>query len=81
VERTRPLWLSELRTLRITNGESKSHVVRAESGSEATLSFVETVAVSCSHSLLAAAGSSGSKLSLDDPSWFTPTADVWVSSA
>jgi hypothetical protein len=70
------------RSLRITQGEPKLHRVGAESGNEATRAFCGD----CGSQIYAfSSGRSefvGIKAgSLDDPSWYHPIKDVWVSSA
>jgi hypothetical protein len=69
-------------SLRITQGQPKIHRVSAESGNEASRAFC----VECgSHLFAFSSGRTefvGVKAgSLDDPSWFKPMVDAWVSSA
>jgi hypothetical protein len=69
-------------SLRMTRGQPKLHSVDAESGNEATRAYCGE----CGSQLYAfSSGRSefvGIKAgSLDDPSWYRPTKDVWVGSA
>lgn len=77
-----PTLVVRAQSLQITHGQPKFHRVGAESGNEATRAFC----VDCGSQLFAfSSGRSGfvgiKAGSLDDPSWFKPIADVWVSSA
>ncbi len=68
--------------LRLTSGEPTYHTVTAESGSTVRRAFCGA----CGAPLLAMTSRRPAFIglragSLDDPSWFRPTADVWSASA
>jgi hypothetical protein len=69
-------------SVRLLRGECKEHCIVAESGNVARRQFCGA----CGSPLFAASVARPQFLglkaaSLDDPSWFTPEADVWVESA
>ena len=69
-------------SLEITDGQLRSYTLRADSGAEATRQFCPA----CGSQLFAFSSARPERIgikagSLDDPRWFKPTADVWVSRA
>jgi hypothetical protein len=66
---------------RLSRGEPRYHEARAESGNTATRAFC----AECGSPLFAASSARPDFIgiragSLDDPSWFRPTTDVWTES-
>ena len=69
-------------SVRLQNGECKEHRIVAESGNVAEREFCGVCGTPLFARSLARPEFLGVKAaSLDDPSWFTPDADVWVESA
>jgi hypothetical protein len=69
-------------SVRLLNGVCKEHRIMAESGSVAEREFCGVCGTPLFARSLARPEFLGVKAaSLDDPSWFTPEADVWVESA
>ena len=69
-------------SLQITNDRLESYTIVAESGNRATRQFCGE----CGTQLFAFNSAHGNFIgikagTLDDPSWFKPIADLWVSSA
>jgi hypothetical protein len=68
--------------LRITSGRPESFIVVADSGNQATRNFC----ADCGSQLFAYSSGRNEFIgikagSLDDPRWYEPMADMWVSSA